>query len=154
MLAANLLLSFRSTVTDQISDLGDFNSGLIPPMAKLAPTTPPCAFRPPPDCGVGPVPGPKVGKVNPKGGLLLFPKTKIGAWADAVPPATNVGATSPGGLPRNSSCTFAWVSQLLYIPKPPRTTQSPLPVGSQATPMRGLNRLLTECSSALCVALA
>src|SRR5579862_3019614 len=149
-----LLPSFRSNVTDQMSDFGDFSSGLMPPIAKLAPTTPPCEFRPPPDCGVEPVPGPKVGNVNPNGGLLLVPRTKIGACADTVPPATNVGATSPGGLPRNSSCTFACVNQLLYIPKPPRTTQSPFPVGSQATPMRGLNRLFTECNRALCVALA
>src|SRR5450755_26577 len=117
-----------------MSDLGDFKSGLIPPMAKLAPTTPPCAFSPPPDCGVKPVPGPNVGNVNPKGGLLPVPSTKMGACAEAVPPATNVGATSPGGLPRNSSCTFAWVSQLLYMPNPPRTTQSPFPVGSHDTP--------------------
>ena len=69
-----------------MSDFGDFSSGLMPPMAKLAPTTPPCALRPPPDCGVGPVPGPKVGNVNPNGGLLLVPRTKIGACAEAVPP--------------------------------------------------------------------
>jgi len=36
-----------------------------------------------------------------------------GACAVAVPPAKNVGKTSPGGLPRNSSCTLAWVNQLL-----------------------------------------
>src|SRR5215469_8398951 len=101
---------------------------------KLAPTTPPCVFSPPPDCGVGPVPGPKVGKVNPNGGLPLFPSTKIGACVLAVPPWTNVGFTSPGGLPRNSSCTLACVSQLLYMPKPPRTTQSPRPVGSHEKP--------------------
>ena len=92
--------------------------------------------------------------MNPKGGLLLFPRTKIGACAESVPPATKFGATSPGGLPRNSSWTFAWVSQLLYTPNPPRTTHSPFPVGSHATPMRGLNRLLTECRRALWVALA
>src|SRR4029077_13978987 len=96
----------------------------------------------------------KVGNVNPNGGLLLVPRTKMGPCAVAVPPAKKVGKTKPGGLPRNSSCTFAEVSQLLYIPKPPRTAQSPLPVGSQATPTRGLNRLLTEGSRALWVALA
>src|SRR5258708_1761987 len=137
-----------------MSDFGDFKSGLMPPMAKLAPTTPPCELSPPPDCGVEPVPGPKVGNVNPKGGLLPVPSAKIGACALAVPPATKVGKTSPGGLPRNSSCTLAEVSQLLYTPNPPRTTQSPFPVGSHANPMRGLNRLLTECSRALWVALA
>src|SRR5215472_6639240 len=113
MLAANLFPSFLSTVTDHMSDFGDFKSGLIPPIAKLAPTTPPWAFSPPPACGVGPVPGPNVGNVNPNGGLLPVPSTKIGAWAEAVPPAKKVGATSPGGLPRNSSCTLACVNQLL-----------------------------------------
>ena len=47
-------------------------------MLKLVPTTPPWALSPPPDCGVEPVPGPNVGKVNPNGGLLLFPRRKDG----------------------------------------------------------------------------
>src|SRR3954462_8920368 len=111
--AAKILLILRSTLRDQMLDFGDFSSGLMPPMAKPAPTTPPCALSPPPDCGFGPVPGPKVGNVNPNGGLLLSPKAKIGACALAVPPAKNVGNTNPGGLPRNSSCTLADVSQLL-----------------------------------------
>ena len=64
-----------------------------------------------------------------------MPCTKTGGLDD---PAKKVGRISPGGLPRNSSCTLAGVSQLAYTPTPPRTTQSPLPVTSQATPARGL----------------
>src|SRR6185437_11485442 len=113
----------------------------MPPIAKFAPTTPPWAFNPPGN----------VGNVNPKGGLLLLPRLKIGGFAV---PAKNVGLTSPCGLPRNSSCTLAEVSQLLSSPTPPRTTQAPLPVGSQAAPTRGPHRLSTYESSALCVAFA
>src|SRR5580658_2830492 len=48
-------------VADQMTAFGDSNSGLIAPMAKPAPTIPPCASSPPPACGVAPVPGPNVG---------------------------------------------------------------------------------------------
>src|ERR1700733_15519500 len=102
MLAARLLVSFRSTVKDQTSACGDLRSGLMPAMLGLAPGSPPCALRPPW----------KVGKVNPKGAVLEVPSAKMGACAVAVQHGTKFGAINPGGMPRNSSCTFALVSQL------------------------------------------
>src|SRR5438309_10879053 len=83
--------------------------------------------------------------------LPPVPSTKTGGVAV---PAVNVGTIGPGGLPRNSSCTLAEVSQLLYRPKPPRITVFPLPVMSQANPTRGLRRLFSVWLSALWVALA
>src|SRR6476646_6603427 len=80
----------------------------------------------------------RLGNVNPNGGVLEVPFVKIGGVAE---PGKKVGKIKPGGLPRNSSCTLADVSQFAYTPKPLRTTQSPLPVTSQATPARGLNAL-------------
>src|SRR6185312_460364 len=117
----------------------------MPEIPGWAPGKPPCAFKP------GEV---MRGKLNPNGGVLPVPCWKILPCADAVPPGTNVGTNNPGGFPRNSSCTFALVSQLSNIPPPPRIAQSPFPVGSHAKPIRGLTKPLTACSSALWVAFA
>src|SRR5438045_1380803 len=97
--AASAWVIFRSTESDQMSAHGDLSSGLIPPIGKLPPTRPPFESRPPGN----------VGNVNPNGGLLLFPRPKIGGVAV---PAEKDARMSPGGLPRNSSCTLAEVSQL------------------------------------------
>src|SRR4026207_2353760 len=114
--------------------VGVFRSGLMPPMGNAAPAIPPFSSS---TGGNGHSGDPaRLGKVNPKGGVSPVPCTNTGGLAD---PGKKVGRISPGGLPRNSSCTFACVSQLAYTPNPPRTTQSPLPVTSQATPARGLN---------------
>ena len=135
---------FLSNVTDQMSAFGDFTSGSIPPMANPAPTTPPCAFRPPPDCGFGPVPVPKVGKVNPYGALLLLPRTKIGACALAVPLGPkNVGATSPGGLPRNSSLGVGLRQPVVVDAESAAYHPIRFPgQQSQAKPMRGLEEII------------
>src|SRR5215510_14961446 len=113
--------------------VGVFRSGLMPPIGAWAPAMPPFASR---HGAVGQRGEPaRLGNVNPKGGVLPLPCLKTGGVDD---PAKKVGRISPGGLPRNPSCTFADVSQLAYMPNPLRTTQSPLPVTSHATPARGL----------------
>src|SRR5690348_3499832 len=102
---------------------GDFRFGLIPPIGNPAPAIPPLLSR---QGAVGQIGEPASrGKTNPNGGLLEFPWTKTGG-VDV--PAVKTGSISPGGLPRNSSCTLAWVNQFAKIPAPPRTTQLPLPV--------------------------
>ena len=63
-----------------------------------------------------------------------MPCVKIGGLDEL---AKKVGRISPGGFPRNCSWMLAGVSQLEYMPAPPRTSQSPLPLTSQATPTRG-----------------
>ena len=63
-----------------------------------------------------------------------MPCVKMGGLGEL---AKKVGRMSPGGFPRNCSWMLAGVSQLEYIPTPPRTSHSPLPVTSQATPTRG-----------------
>src|SRR5690242_10878662 len=108
--------------------------GSIPPIVKPAPTIPPAAFRQG-AAGHNGVPA-SAGNVNPNGGLLLVPWTKTGRLAGAFV-ATNVERISPGGLPRNSSWMLAGVSQLEYIPNPPRSSQSPFPLISHAAPIRG-----------------
>src|SRR6185312_4771400 len=116
--------------------VGDFKSGLMPPIGAAAPAIPPFASR---HGAVGQIAEPaRLGNVNPKGGVSLFPCEKTGGVDD---PAKNVGRMRPGGLPRNCSCTLADVSQLAYTPNPLRTTQLPSPVTSQAAPARGLNTL-------------
>src|SRR5215467_5686753 len=113
--------------------VGVFKSGLMPPIGAAAPLMPPFASR---HGAAGQIGDPaRLGKVKPKGGVLPEPCLKTGGVAD---PAKKVGRISPGGFPRNPSCTLADVSQLAYMPNPLRTTQSPLPVTSQATPARGL----------------
>src|SRR5208337_433891 len=109
--------------------------GLIPPIPSSAPTIPPAASR------QGAV-GHKVvpaspGYWYPNGGVLLVPWTNTGRLPGAFV-AKNTGLISPGGLPRYSSWMLAGVSQLEYIPNPPRTTQSPFPLTSHAAPRRGL----------------
>src|SRR5215471_6502083 len=123
--------------------VGVFKSGLIPPIGAAAPAMPPLASR---HGAAGQSADPaRLGKVNPKGGVLPVPCVKTGGVDD---PAKKVGRISPGGLPRNCSCTLADVSQLAYTPNPLRTIQSPLPPTSQATPARGLyalGELLSAC---------
>src|SRR6476469_774764 len=114
--------------------VGVFNSGLIPPMGAAAPAMPPFSSR---HGAVGQRADPaRLGNVNPNGGELPVPCVNTGGVDD---PAKKVGRMSPGGLPRKPSWTLADVSQLAYTPTPPRTTQSPVPVTSHATPARGLN---------------
>src|SRR3954447_2492449 len=116
--------------------VGDFKFGLIPPIGAAAPAIPPLESR---HGAVGQSAEPaRLGNVNPKGGVLPVPCVNTGGVDD---PAKNVGRISPGGLPRNSSCTLADVSQFAYKPNPLRTTQSPVPVTSHATPARGLYAL-------------
>ena len=87
--------------------VGDFKSGLIPPIGAAAPAMPPLASR---HGAVGQSAEPaRLGNVNPNGGVLPLPWLKIGGVDD---PAKKVGRIRPGGLPRNSSCTLADVSQL------------------------------------------
>src|SRR5919109_1521566 len=128
--------SRRSTAAEKIYAVGDFNSGLIAPIGKAAPLMPPFSSR---HGAWGQRAEPASGgNMNPKGGVSLVPWTKIGGVDE---PSKKVGRMRRGGLPRNSSCTFACVSQFAYIPAPPRTTHVPSPVTSQATPARGLNAL-------------
>src|SRR4051812_20438459 len=107
--------------------VGDFKLGLMPPIGAAAPAMPPCASRHGAD---GQMAEPaRLGNVNPKGGVLLFPCEKTGGVDE---PAKNVGRIRPGGLPRKPSCTLADVSQLAYTPNPLRTTQLPSPATSHA----------------------
>src|SRR5262249_15555152 len=107
-------------------------SGLIPPIPAWAPLIPPFSSRQG-AVGHSEVPA-SPGNWNPKGGVLPVPCVKIGGLDEL---AKKVGRMRPGGFPRNCSWMLAGVSQLEYIPAPPRTSQSPLPVTSQATPTRG-----------------
>src|SRR5262245_63018099 len=71
--------------------------------------------------------------------------------------AKKVWIMSPGGFPRNCSWMLAGVSQLEYIPAPARTSQSPLPVTSQAAPTRGFQTFgerLSACSDGVATPLA
>src|SRR5262245_20795671 len=124
--------------------LGDSMSGLIPPIVNAAPLTPPLASRQG-VAGQSEVPA-IAGNVNPYGAVLPEPCLKMGGLDEL---AKKVGRISPGGFPRNCSWMLAGVSQFEYIPTPPRTSQSPLPVTSQAAPTRGLKtfgELLSACS--------
>src|SRR6266540_303613 len=107
MLPDRLDRSCRSSVATKMYAVGDFNSGLIPPIGNAAPLMPPLSSR---QGATGhraePAGG---GKANPNGGVSLEPWTKTGGVED---PSKKVGRMSPGGLPRNSSWTFACVSQL------------------------------------------
>src|SRR6266436_9059403 len=115
--------------------VGETIFGSIPPIVKPAPGIPPAASRQG-AAGHKAVPA-SWGNWNPNGGLLLVPWTKTGRLAGAFP-EKNVGRIRPGGLPRNSSWMLAGVSQLEYIPNPPRNSQSPFPVISHAAPIRGV----------------
>ena len=79
----------------------------MPPIGNCAPRMPPFSSR---HGAVGhngdPASG---GNAKPNGGVSLVPWTNTGG-VDV--PSKNVGRIRPGGLPRNSSCTFADVSQL------------------------------------------
>src|SRR5919108_5650396 len=98
--------------------VGVFRSGLIPPIGNAAPRIPPFSSR---QGAVGQSSEPaRLGNVNPNGGVSDVPCTNTGGVGE---PAKKVGSINPGGLPRNSSCTLAEVSQLAYTPNPPRTTQ-------------------------------
>src|SRR5215510_1767983 len=112
--------------------VGDTMSGLMPPIVAWAPRIPPFSSRHG-AVGHSDVPA-SPGNANPNGGVLPVPCLKIGGLAEL---AKKVGRMSPGGFPRNCSWMLAGVSQFEYIPRPPRTSQSPLPVTSQATPTRG-----------------
>ena len=70
----------------------------------------------------------------------------MGACALAVPPAKKVGDNQSR---RAAAKFFLHVGRgqpVVVDAKAAAHAQSPFPVGSQATPTRGLNRLLTECS--------
>src|SRR5262245_61481665 len=124
--------------------LGDLMSGLIPPIVNAAPLTPPFSSRQG-AVGHSEVPA-SAGNVNPHGGEPPVPCVKMGGLGEL---AKKVGMMSPGGFPRNCSWTLAGVSQLEYIPAPARTSQSPLPVTSQAAPTRGFQTFgerLSACS--------
>ena len=113
----------------------------MPPMAKLAPVIPPCAFKPAREGReretirrLASVPRPKIG------GLAEFQRR---TRAKRAPEGYR--EIPPGRWRMSASfCRFR-----IHHAPPSR----PLPVGSHATPTRGLYRLLTECSRALCVAL-
>ena len=75
----------------------------MPPMPKLAPTTPPWALSPPW----------KVGKRKSKRRFVAGSLNENRSLRGRRPAGYEVSVASPGGLPRNSSCTFAEVSQLL-----------------------------------------
>src|SRR6266704_688966 len=127
--------------------VGDTMSGLIPPIPAAAPLIPPLESRQG-AVGHSEVPA-SPGNVNPKGGALPVPCVKIGGLDEL---AKKVGRMSPGGFPRTCSWMLAGVSQLEYIPKPPRTSQSPLPVISHDTPTRGLKTFgerFSACSEGL-----
>jgi hypothetical protein len=84
----------------------------------------------------------------------VVPCVKMGGLDEL---AKNVGRISPGGFPRNCSWMLAGVSQLAYIPRPPRTSQSPLPLTSQAAPKRGFQTFgepLSACSDGVATPLA
>src|SRR5262245_8770794 len=126
--------------------LGDSMSGLIPPIGNAAPWIPPLASRQGAR-GHSEVPA-SAGNVNPNGGVSVLPCVKIGGLGEL---AKKVGRMSPGGFPRNCSWMLAGVSQLEYIPTPLRTTQSALPVTSQAAPTRGFQTFgdpFSACSDA------
>src|SRR5207253_9270042 len=124
--------------------------GSIPPIDRPAPTIPPAVSR---QGAVGQraVPA-NAGNVNPNGGLLLVPGTKTGRFPGAFA-AKNVGRIKPGGIPRNSSWMFAGVSQLEYIPNPPRKSQSPVPLMPHAAASRGVYAV-GEPLHAICVGFA
>src|SRR5215510_6681946 len=106
--------------------------GLMPPIVAWAPLMPPFSSRQG-AVGHSEVPA-SPGNAKPNGGVLPVPCVKIGGLAEL---AKKVGRMSPGGLPRNCSWMLAGVSQFEYSPKPPRSSQSPLPLMSQAAPIRG-----------------
>src|SRR4029077_2370212 len=132
--------------------VGETMSGLMPPIPAAAPLIPPLESRHG-AAGHSDVPA-SAGKVNPNGGSLLVPCVKMGGLDEL---AKKVGRMSPGGLPRNCSWMLAGVSQLEYIPRPPRTSQSALPLTSHATPTRGFHTLgdpFSACSDGLATPLA
>src|SRR4029450_5916524 len=132
--------------------VGDTMSGLIPPIVAWAPRIPPFSSRHG-AVGQSEVPA-SPGNGNPNGGVLPVPCVKIGGLDEL---AKKVGRMSPGGFPRNCSWMLAGVSQFAYIPKPPRTSQSPLPVTSQAAPTRGwktFGQPLSACSDGWAMACA
>src|SRR5215469_3797962 len=133
--ATKCLPRLCSSVPDQISAVGERIVGVIPPIARPAPAMPPAASKQG-AVGQSGVPA-SCGNVNPNGGVLLVPWRKTG-WLPGALDAEKVGKIKPGGLPRYCSWTFAGVSQFENVPKPPRITQSPLPVTSQAAPRRGV----------------
>jgi hypothetical protein len=127
-------------------------SGLMPPIVAWAPLMPPFSSRQG-AVGHSEVPA-SPGKAKPNGGWLPVPCVKIGGLAEL---AKKVGRMSPGGFPRNCSWMLAGVSQLEYIPTPPRTSQSPLPLTSHAAPTRGFQtfgELFSACSDGLAIPLA
>src|SRR2546426_8997990 len=127
--------------------LGDSMSGLIAPIGNAAPTIPPLESRHG-ALGHSEVPA-RLGNLNPNGGVSLVPCVKIGGLEEL---AKKVGRMRPGGFPRNCSWMLAGVSQLAYIPRPPRTSQSPLPLTSHAAPRRGLKTFgerFSACSDGL-----
>src|SRR4026207_602984 len=124
--------------------VGDTMSGLIPPIVAWAPLIPPFSSRQG-AVGHSEVPA-SPGNVNPNGGVAPGPCVKSGGLAEL---GKKVGRISPGGFPRNCSWMLAGVNQLEYIPTPPRSSQSPLPLMSQAAPTRGwktFGELLSACS--------
>src|ERR1700679_3356710 len=110
--------------------IGLFMLGSMPPIDSCAPVRPPWPSR---DSGG------KAGYWKPKGKVLLVPNAKIGGL---VVPVRNVGRMKPGGLPLSPFSSTPSVGQSRYNPNPPRTTHLPCPVGSHATPTRGLKAVM------------